>query len=326
MTTTAVRIAAYLSVTACTSVAVGGVAHAEAPVAGPGTVTVLHVPSADSDLRVRDVYVYRPDVPKGVVLPVLYMLHGYPGHPPALARWMAPALDKAFEKGAKPFIVAIPDGNGTAHPDTEWADSVDRRTLVETSLLRRILPAVEGAKPLPPGMRAVGGFSMGGYGAANLGLRHPDVFGQIVAISGYYHTDDLSGMFGARRSVIAANTPDAMVRAARGKRIQLFESTSESDPLIKHQASDFARRLNACHCVKALDVRLVRGDHNVDFVAKVTPAIAAFLDTGWSAGQSQYHPPAAAPKHITAKPQHRVSDIRRHSSRRWHLPRGRLRR
>jgi S-formylglutathione hydrolase FrmB len=251
---------------------------------------------------------------------VLYMLHGYPGHPSALARWMAPALDKAFEKGTAPFVVAFPDGNGRAHRDTEWADSVDRRTLVETSLLRRIQPAVEGARPLPAGMRAVGGFSMGGYGAANLGLRHPDEFGQIVAVSGYYHTDDLSGMFGGRPSVIAANTPDAMVRAAAGKRIQLFESTSEPDPLIKHQASALAKRLRGCHCVKALDVRVIPGDHDVDFVGAVTPAIAAFLGAGWSAGQPGYQPSTAASNHSTAKPQHRAhSTGRRHSSRR-HLP------
>jgi predicted esterase len=252
------------------------------------------------------------------------MLHGYPGHPPALARWMAPVLDKAFEKGAKPFVVAIPDGNGRAHSDTEWADSVSRRTLVETSLLRRIMPAVEGAKPLPAGIRAVGGFSMGGYGAANLGLRHRDVFGQIVAISGYYHTNDLSGMFAGRPLAVAANTPDTMVRAAAGKRVQLFESTGETDPLIKHQAFDFARRLRACHCVKALDVRLIRGNHDIDFVAAVTPAIVAFLDAGWSADQFQRHSPVAAPKPAAAKsprpgtkPQHRVGTLQGAGPRRY---------
>ena len=332
LTTTAIRAAACLAATTCASLALPAAAHADPTVTGPGTVTVLHVPSADADLPVRDVYVYRPAVPKGVVLPVLYMLHGYTGHPPALARWMAPVLDATFKQGAKPFVVAIPDGNGRSHPDTEWADSVDGRTLVESSLLEKVLPAVEGSKPLPAGMRAVGGFSMGGYGAANLGLRHPNVFGHIVAISGYYHTDDLTGMFGGRRSVNAANTPDAMVRAAAGKRIQLFESTSESDPLIRHQASDFARRLRACHCVAALDVRLAGGDHNIDFVAASTPAIARFLDSGWSAGQGQYRPPATAPKHAAAKvarakamrakharSQHHVATTRHHSSsaRRW---------
>lgn len=318
--TAIVRATTYLCATVCTSVATSAVAYAADPVAGPGTVTVLHVPSADSDLRVRDVYVYRPAAPKGVVLPVLYMLHGYPGHPSALARWMAPALNRAFEKGAKPFVVAIPDGNGRAHRDTEWADSVDGRTLVETSLLKRILPAVEGAKPLPAGMRAIGGFSMGGYGAANLGLRHPGVFGQIVAISGYYHTDDRSKMFGGRPSVIAADTPNAMTRAAAGKRIQLFESPSESDPLIKHQASAFARRLRACHCVNALDVRMVPGNHDVDFVAAVTPTIAAFLDAGWSAEQPRYQPHPAHVKLSTAELRHRTGNSRRHSSRRRHLP------
>lgn len=300
--TAVTRAAACLAATTGACLAPAASAHASGAVTGPGSVTILHVPSADSDLPVRDVYVYRPAVPKSVVLPVLYMLHGYPGHPPALARWMAPALDQAFEHGARPFMVAIADGNGRAHPDTEWADSVNGRTLVESSLLAKVLPAVEGNKPLPAGMRAIGGFSMGGYGAANLGLRHPDRFGQIVAISGYYHTDDRSGMFGRRPSVVAANTPNAMVRAAAGKRVQLFESTSESDPLIRNQAADFARRLRACHCLAALDMRLVRGDHNLDFVAASTPAIVRFLDGGWSTGSWRPRPTATGARHSASKP------------------------
>lgn len=337
LTTIAIRAATCLAVTTGASVPIAAGARADTQPIRPGAVTVLHVPSADSDLSTRDVYVYRPAAPRGAVLPVLYMLHGYPGHPPALARWMAPVLDRLFEHGAAPFVVAIPDGNGRAHPDTEWADSVNGRTLVESSLLRKVLPAVEGPTPLPSGMRAIGGFSMGGYGAANLGLRHPGVFGQIVSISGYYHPDDLSGMFAGRPAVLAANTPDDMVRAAAGRRIQLFESISESDPLIKHQAADFAGRLRACHCVSALDLRMVRGDHNVDFVAASTPAIAAFLDGGWSSAQWRYRAPAGPAAHRTAhsatkptganhaKPQRHKGGTRRHSAhrahshaRRWH--------
>ena len=259
------------------------VSHGRVRALGPGTVTVLHVPSADNDLPVRDVYVYRPDVPPGTPLPVLYMLHGYPGHPPAIMRWMAPALDAAFTGGAAPFVVAVPDGNGHAYPDTEWADSVDGKTLVETSLISKILPAVEGPTPLPRGRRAIGGFSMGGYGAANLGLRHPDLFGQIVAISGYYHTDDESGVFNNDPAVLAANTPDANVPALAGRRVQLIESKSETDPLIKGEAAEFAARVRGCGCAAAVDLRLDAGDHDVDFVGAETPNLVAFLDAGWTA-------------------------------------------
>jgi enterochelin esterase-like enzyme len=198
-------------------------------------------------------------------------------------RVLTPALDQAFAGGERPFVVAVPDGNGSAHPDTEWADSVDGRTLVETSLLTRILPAVEGPTPLPAGMRAIAGFSMGGYGAANLGLRHPNLFGQIVAISGYFHVDDPSRMFGGGASVRAVNTPDAMVAAAAGKRVQLIEATGESDPLIKGQAAEFAARLRDCGCAAAVDLRLDKGDHDVDFVGAEAPALVAFLDAGWAA-------------------------------------------
>jgi hypothetical protein len=107
------------------------------------------------------------------------------------------------------------------------------------------------------------------------------VFGQIVAVSGYFHTDDETGMFGGVPSVLAANTPDAMVAAAAGRRVQLIESTAESDPLIRGQASYFAARLRACRCAGAVDLRLDRGDHDLGFVASEIPVIAAFLDAGW---------------------------------------------
>ncbi|MBS2535445.1 hypothetical protein KGQ20_22025 [Catenulispora sp. NF23] len=284
-------LAAFGTVTAL-SLAMGAVASGDVrPVRAPvprartavdkGTVEVLHVSSADAGPRSRDVYVYRPGVTATSALPVLYMLHGYPGHPAALMRWMAPMLDTAFERGAAPFIVAVPDGNSTAHSDTEWADSVDGRTLVESSLIRRILPAVEGPTPRSAGMRAIGGFSIGGYGAMNLGLRHPDLFGQVVSVSGYFRVDDTSGMFAKHRAAIAANTPDTMVRAASGRRFLLIESKNESEPLIAGQAADFAGRLRSCHCAGDVELRMERGDHNVDFVGAQTPAIVAFLDAGW---------------------------------------------
>jgi S-formylglutathione hydrolase FrmB len=36
---------------------------------------------------------------------------------------------------------------------------------------------------------------MGGYGATNLALRHPDLFGQLVSVAGYHHVDDPDGVF-----------------------------------------------------------------------------------------------------------------------------------
>lgn len=251
---------------------------------GPGTVSVLHVTSADSDIKVRDVYVYRPAVPAGTVLPVVYLLHGVPGSPSSMISTVQPALDQAFTSGAMaPFEVAAPTGGGTAHDDTEWADAVDGGDMVESYLFQDVIPAVEGPTPRPASQRAIVGFSMGGYGAANLALRHPGEFGQFVSISGYFHVDDPAGMFGGDSKVEAANTPDGMVQKAAGKRVLLLEDQDESDSLIQGEASEFASRLEACSCGVDVNWRIEPGSHTTEFVGDVFPNVVTFLDAGFGA-------------------------------------------
>ncbi len=53
-------------------------------------------------------------------------------------------------------------------------------------MLEDLLPACAEFFPLRPGRWAIGGASMGGYGAVRLGLKYPDRFGAIVAHAGRY--------------------------------------------------------------------------------------------------------------------------------------------
>jgi hypothetical protein len=106
-------------------------------------------------------------------------------------------------------------------------------------------------------------------------------------------------MFGKDPAVLAANTPNAMVAKATGKRIQLIESTTESDTLIKGQAADFGGRLRGCQCAASVDVRLDSGNHDVDFVGVETPNLVAFLDAGW---QGSVTPQPQPPGPVSAPP------------------------
>jgi S-formylglutathione hydrolase FrmB len=259
--------------------------HPEPKATGPGTVTELNVPSADDDWKTRPVYVYRPAVPANVVLPVVYLLHGVPGQPDRIMDAVKGVLDQAFTSGTEaPFIVAAPTGEGTAHNDTEWADAQDGKDMVETYLIKDVIPAVVGNSPRPAGMRAIAGFSMGGYGAANLALRHPDLFGQFASMAGYFHVDDPDGMFGSDSRVEAANTPDDMVQKAAGKRVLLLEDQDETDPLIQGQAAEFAQRLHDCNCNVDLSWHVEPGGHTYDFVTGSFPKVITFLDQGFTAG------------------------------------------
>ncbi|HEV7864886.1 MAG TPA: alpha/beta hydrolase-fold protein, partial [Acidimicrobiia bacterium] len=206
-----------------------------------GTVQILDLPSGDADGKSREVWVYRPDVPDSADLPVVYLLHGYPGNDLDVEQiHLADLLDQQFAAGAAPFVVVVPNGQSDIHPDTEWADSVDGEVRLETFIVSTAIPAVEGANRRDAAHRSIAGFSMGGYGSMNLAEHHPDLFGQVVSIAGYYHTDDPDGMGGASPVWDADNSPDQNIDTLAGTRTLLIADAEESDPLILGEAARFA--------------------------------------------------------------------------------------
>lgn len=114
--------------------------------------------------------------------PTLYWLHGTGGGEEGIAplcRW----FQKAIREGRiPPMILVFPNGLATSL----WSDSKDGRWPVETVLVREVIPLVDrSCRTLATREgRLVEGFSMGGYGAARLGFRHPDVFGSVSVLAG----------------------------------------------------------------------------------------------------------------------------------------------
>lgn len=235
-----------------------------------------------TDHKAYAVYVWRPDVPETRTLPVLYFLHGVPSDPEAIVRHegLAEAVASYVGHGGTPFVLAVPDGNGSHHDDTEWADAADGSDRVEDRVLNEVIPAVEGTHRRDAAHRAIGGFSMGGYGSMNLALRHPAVFGSVVSISGYFHVDDPSHMFGGRQDLIEANRPDRDLGAARRVRIFLGAAANETDPVVKGEPQRFKRLLDAADVPAVLDVR--PGGHDWDYVRSVLPDALGFLAQGWA--------------------------------------------
>jgi S-formylglutathione hydrolase FrmB len=256
-------------------------------VAGPAATSQdgLHVrwlPSPGSG-RPRAVWVYRPPgVPDSASLPVLYLLHGYPGDPAAFAGSLAlDAMMSAFTRsGGPPFVIVLPEGDGDSHPDSEWADAVDGTDLIETFVTSVVIPAVEGGNRRTAADRAVAGFSMGGYGAMNLALRHRDLFGQVASLAGYFSVDDPDGVFGGRPAAIAANSPDRNLRAAAGLRILLSDGTGDGEAVTQGQTQRFASLLAGAG-IAATTQLVPGGQHNTAYVRAELPAVAAFLAAGW---------------------------------------------
>jgi len=255
-------------------------APAAPTVSGPGTVQLLQLPSGDADDSTREVWVYRPAVADSAVLPVVYFLHGYPGSDRDVDGInLAGLLDQQFLAGAAPFVVAVPNGWSDIKNDTEWADSVDGEVRVESFVASTAIPAVEGANRRDAAHRAIAGFSMGGYGSANLAEHHPDLFGQLVSIAGYYRIDDLSGMGAGSPAWEEAYSPDRHVDALAGTRTLLIVDSQEADPLIQGEGERFAGLQRAQGQNPAFVV--APGDHSWPMVAGQVPAVVAFLNAGW---------------------------------------------
>ena len=211
---------------------------------------------------------------------MLYFLHGEPGSArDPFANGLARTLNQLLRQGYPPFVFASVDGNGERHQDTEWANSRDGSDLVTDRMTDAAIPAVEGTHMRDATHRAIAGFSMGGYGAMNIAMRNPGVFGQVVSIAGYFVVNDLSGMFGGSAPVIARNTPSAHPGQARGMRVLLDEDASESDLLIRGQAARMGGLLRSSGV--PVTVQVQPGTHDWAYAMSALRQAFAFLAGNW---------------------------------------------
>jgi len=244
------------------------------------SIKKIQVKSPEKDFPVRDVVVMSPNVPAAELaeLPVVYMLHGWPGTPSGLIAGIEQPLNDAFAQGATPFIAVFPDGNATTHADSEWADSYDKTAMIETWLIKTVIPTVEGANIRDRSNRAILGFSMGGYGASIIALHHPELFSRVISLAGYFVVDDLTNAFGEESSSdnkIAYQTPKNFLKVAKQITWYLGESPDDYTELIRGQAAAWGKELKS---VKAnYQIVYAPGGHTYTFVANEVPTVLKWL-------------------------------------------------
>lgn len=137
--------------------------------------------------------------------PVIYLLHGVPG---SMSNWFAGAhtdviANDLFSNGkAREAIFVLPDGNGPVYQVSEWANSLDGRQRMEDSIVEDLIPYVDRhyRTIAEPAMRAIGGISDGGFAAVNIALHHPELFGKVISLGGFYTVEDGS-VFGRTSTV-----------------------------------------------------------------------------------------------------------------------------
>jgi enterochelin esterase-like enzyme len=126
-------------------------------------------------------YVFTPesyDTDGEARFPVLYWLHGSGGSSPASASQVVQRYGEAMRSGkTPPMIIVFPNGL----PMGMWCDWKDDSVKLETVLIKDLIPHIDRSfRTLPKREgRIIEGFSMGGYGAARLGFKHPHLFAAV---------------------------------------------------------------------------------------------------------------------------------------------------
>lgn len=143
--------------------------------------------------------------------PVVYLLHGLPAGPQTYTE--SGFVATVVANGSRPAIVVAPQGARSENSDPEYLDSGpgenwpqafahDLTRCIDT----RFLTIAKRSG------RALIGFSAGGFGAMNIGLRNLDTYGAVESWSGYFEATDPSGLHVLN---LGSATADAQARAPR---------------------------------------------------------------------------------------------------------------
>ncbi len=134
----------------------------------------------DQDNALQKMAALRVIVPEGRPgpFPVVYLLHGLSDDHSAWTR------RSNIERHAQayPFLVVMPDGGRGWYTDAVGSP----RSQYETFLTRDLVGFIDNTFQTVRGRegRFITGFSMGGYGAMKLALKHPDLYAGIASHAG----------------------------------------------------------------------------------------------------------------------------------------------
>lgn len=265
--------------------------HHGDPVAGAGSVRAIWLAGASSGIR-RVAYVYLPPQYHQqrfahVRFPVIELFHGSPGSP---SNWtvqlrIVQAMQSLMRHHAiGPAVLVMPSSNDGHH----YEECLNANGVAdETYLTSDVRQAIEHRFRVSPNPHewGVGGFSSGGYCAANLALRHPSYFGAAFTLDGYFDPSagPAADLLHHDPAALAANNP--LLRAAAtqwGRPVPAFWVASGTDP------NDYAQAralVSAFHGVERVPLIVERGaKHNYY-------AWAAALPLGLSWIWQQISPP-----------------------------------
>jgi enterochelin esterase-like enzyme len=209
-------------------------------------------------------------------LPVVELFHGYPGSPTTWYHAMAvlQRLDQATASGGTPFVLVIPQISVPGSPDLECTD-LPGQPQVATFLTQEVHQVVTTHFRVRADRAGWGlmGYSEGGYCAAQLLLRHPDLFSAGVSISGYDTPE--SSYFDAYPALRQAGSLSHLL--ASRPDVALLASASLQDPQSAGSLTGLSRSARPPTVVKT--VVYAQGGHNTSDWSAALPTYFLWLST-----------------------------------------------
>lgn len=250
----------------------------------PGRDEIVTLPDPDAPEEGRPLWIRRPPGPDSTDLPVLYLLHGFADtHRTLMDAGVGANLDRQMCRSGVEFVIAAPHGQEGDGATTEWGHTRDGRFALESFVTGAAVAAVEGEHPRPRSLRAIGGFSMGGYGAAALGLRHPGLYSQVVSWGGNRPADDADG---PTVEDTAPRSPDLLVdpEDVGDLRFMLVEEREDRAPLPRGGVHGGAERFSDLLTEHGMTVTTLqpRGGHDLETWQRTFPEAVDFLVSGWA--------------------------------------------
>lgn len=196
-------------------------------------------------------HLYRPAVygsQPAVRFPVVYWLHGSGGGLAGIPK-IAAHFDDAIDAGkVQPCLVVFVNGL----VEGMYVDWKDGTAPLESVIIKDLLPHIDGNYRTVATRegRLLDGFSMGGYGAARLGFKYPELFGAISIMGAGPLQPDLT------------NGP----RASRQKASKVLEKVYGGDPdYFKSVSPRTLAEKNRERLLEGLLIRHVCGDKDETF-------------------------------------------------------------
>ncbi len=183
--------------------------------------------------------------------PTLYLLHGSPGKE---IDWIVGG--KAVESAntlialgyISELIMVFPDGNGHPGATSEWGNSYDNQQLMENFVVNDLVKYIDQHyRTIPDAQhRAIGGLSMGGFGAMNIAIHHPDIIGSVISLGGYYKAEGT--IWGQNIYYQQLNSPlNAILDTPQAWQLHMFLGAATKDQPYYQDTLQFMHELDHLH-------------------------------------------------------------------------------